>query len=239
MYFYIPLTKTCKHLASHNAEKHKQLLDLFSWRAWRWLNKGRNMSPWQVYYFMVYKIITSCKRLWSHNAVRHKQLLNLFSWRAWRWLNKGRNMSPWQVYYFMVYRRKILWYWLTCWLLRNLKKAVLFGILRRVAQRSIFTFWSRWFDQLPVCHSGNRVRSWNGQSDTCDGRGDTGTSFTPVLGIAVAQWLRCCATNWMVTGSIPAGVIGIFHWHNPADRTMALGSTQPLTEMSTRRISWG
>jgi hypothetical protein len=26
---------------------------------------------------------------------------------------------------------------------------------------------------------------------------------------------------------------------NPSDRTMALGSTQPLTEMSTSRISWG
>jgi hypothetical protein len=26
---------------------------------------------------------------------------------------------------------------------------------------------------------------------------------------------------------------------NPSDRTMALGSTQPLTEMSTRSISWG
>jgi hypothetical protein len=26
---------------------------------------------------------------------------------------------------------------------------------------------------------------------------------------------------------------------NPSHRTMALGSTQPLTEMSTRRISWG
>jgi hypothetical protein len=54
---------------------------------------------------------------------------------------------------------------------------------------------------------------------------------------AVAQWLRYCATNRKVAGSIP--VIGIFHWHNPPDRTMALGSTQPLTEMSTRRISWG
>ena len=40
-------------------------------------------------------------------------------------------------------------------------------------------------------------------------------------------------------GSIPDGVIGIFHWHNPSDRTLALGSTQPLTEMSTRGISWG
>jgi hypothetical protein len=35
-----------------------------------------------------------------------------------------------------------------------------------------------------------------------------------------------------VAGSIPDGVIGIFHSHNPADRTMALGSTQPLTELS-------
>jgi len=56
---------------------------------------------------------------------------------------------------------------------------------------------------------------------------------------AVAQWLRCCATNRKVAGSIPDGVIGIFHWHNPSDRTMALGSTQSLTEMSTRGISWG
>ena len=60
-----------------------------------------------------------------------------------------------------------------------------------------------------------------------------------VAGTAVAQCLRCCATNRKVAGSIPDGVIGIFHWHNPADRTMAMGSTQPLTEMSTRRISWG
>ena len=51
--------------------------------------------------------------------------------------------------------------------------------------------------------------------------------------------LRCCATNRKVAGSIPDGVIGIFHWHNPSDRTMALGSTQTLTEMSTRSFSWG
>ena len=30
-------------------------------------------------------------------------------------------------------------------------------------------------------------------------------------GTAVAQCLRCCATNRKVAGSIPAGVIGIFH----------------------------
>ena len=46
------------------------------------------------------------------------------------------------------------------------------------------------------------------------------------------------ATNRKVPVSIPDGVVGIFNWHNPSDRTMALGSTQPLTEMSTRSISW-
>ena len=56
---------------------------------------------------------------------------------------------------------------------------------------------------------------------------------------AVAQWLRCCATNRKVAGSISDGVTGIFHWHNPSDRIMALGSTRPLTEMSTRSICWG
>jgi hypothetical protein len=40
-------------------------------------------------------------------------------------------------------------------------------------------------------------------------------------------------------GSIPESVIGIFHWHNTSGRTMALGSTEPLKEMSTRNISWG
>ena len=33
------------------------------------------------------------------------------------------------------------------------------------------------------------------------------------------------------------------HWNffidNPSGRTMVLGSTQPLTEISTRNISWG
>jgi hypothetical protein len=32
---------------------------------------------------------------------------------------------------------------------------------------------------------------------------------------------------------------GIILWYNPFGRTMALGPTQPLTEMSTRNISWG
>ena len=59
-------------------------------------------------------------------------------------------------------------------------------------------------------------------------------------GAVVVQWLRYCATNRKVAGyrkvagSITVGVIGIFYWHNPSDRTMALGLNQPLTDMSTR-----
>jgi len=37
---------------------------------------------------------------------------------------------------------------------------------------------------------------------------------------------------------IPDGITGIFHYCNPG-RKIALASTQPLTEMSTRNISWG
>jgi hypothetical protein len=33
--------------------------------------------------------------------------------------------------------------------------------------------------------------------------------------------------------------LGIFYSHNPSGRTIALGSTQALTEMSTRNISSG
>jgi len=53
------------------------------------------------------------------------------------------------------------------------------------------------------------------------------------------SWLRHCATSRKVTGPIPDGVIGIFHWHNPSGRTMALGLTQPLTEMHTKNFLEG
>jgi hypothetical protein len=44
------------------------------------------------------------------------------------------------------------------------------------------------------------------------------------------------ATSRMVAGSIPDEVIEVFNCHNPFNRTMALGSTHPLTEMSTRNL---
>jgi hypothetical protein len=38
---------------------------------------------------------------------------------------------------------------------------------------------------------------------------------------------------------VPMRSMDIFNLPNPSSRTMALGSTQPLTEMSTRNISAG
>jgi hypothetical protein len=46
-----------------------------------------------------------------------------------------------------------------------------------------------------------------------------------------------CTTSRKVAGSISDDAIRIFRWHNPSGRTMALRSTHPLTEMTTRNIS--
>jgi hypothetical protein len=62
--------------------------------------------------------------------------------------------------------------------------------------------------------------------------------YKSVWGTRWRNWLRHCATSREVAFSISDGVIGIFHWHNHSGRTVALCLTQPLTEMSTRNISW-
>ena len=59
------------------------------------------------------------------------------------------------------------------------------------------------------------------------------------LGMRWCSWVRHCATSWKVADSVSDGVIGNFHWYDPLDRTKALGSTQPLTEMSIRNLSLG
>jgi hypothetical protein len=51
-----------------------------------------------------------------------------------------------------------------------------------------------------------------------------------------SQRKRHYATSWKVAGSIPDEVIGFFNLSNPSSHTMVLGSTQPLTEMSTRNL---
>jgi hypothetical protein len=60
--------------------------------------------------------------------------------------------------------------------------------------------------------------------------------YTPGVYLRWPSWFRHCATSRKVTGSIPNGVIVSFL---SSGHTVALRLTQPLTEMSTRYISWG
>ena len=63
--------------------------------------------------------------------------------------------------------------------------------------------------------------------------------YLPVGGTWWRSRLRHRATCRKIEGSNPEDVIAKFHWLNLSGRTMPLGSTQPLTEMSTSGISWG
>jgi hypothetical protein len=51
--------------------------------------------------------------------------------------------------------------------------------------------------------------------------------------------LRHYATSRKFAGSIPDEVTGFFDLPNPSSRTIALGSTQPLTEMSSSNLPGG
>ena len=66
-------------------------------------------------------------------------------------------------------------------------------------------------------------------------------SFSSVAGHA-AGGAVCSGTALQAGRSrvrFPMVSFDFFHWNNPFGRTMARGLTQPLTEMSTRDISWG
>jgi len=90
-----------------------------------------------------------------------------------------------------------------------------------------------------ICHPLAETYGHSGLAET-DDRESCCTFYVYLLtvtwGTRWRSWLRHCATSQKVASSIPDGVTGIFHWHNPSGRTIALGLTQPLTEMSTRNI---
>jgi hypothetical protein len=56
--------------------------------------------------------------------------------------------------------------------------------------------------------------------------------FLVLISVTALQIGRSLVRSQMV-------FLEIFIDINPSDRSMALGSTKTLTEMSTRRISWG
>jgi len=63
--------------------------------------------------------------------------------------------------------------------------------------------------QISVLRTQNRYESHNDVSVN-DGPHIRRWSHN-IMGTAVAQWLRCCATDRKVAGPIPDGVIGIFY----------------------------
>ena len=66
----------------------------------------------------------------------------------------------------------------------------------------------RFPDFMTTAHGGGKGVSLTHRPHLPPGN-SPGTHFC--WGNAVAQWLRCCATNRKVAGSIPDGIIGIFH----------------------------
>jgi hypothetical protein len=63
-------------------------------------------------------------------------------------------------------------------------------------------------------------------------------SFTSMPCEPAANNLILVPSEFQVAGSNP-GEVDFFNLLNPSSRTMGLGSTQPLTEISTRNISGG
>ena len=65
------------------------------------------------------------------------------------------------------------------------------------------------------------------------------TEFIIIKGHTVAQLVQAVRYKPEGRGFVSLLCFGIFHWHNPSGRNMALGSTQPLSEMNIRHISLG
>jgi hypothetical protein len=59
-----------------------------------------------------------------------------------------------------------------------------------------------------------------------------------MIGTRYRSWLRHCATSQKVAGSSPVEV-DFLNLPNPSSRTMGLGSTQLLTEKSSRNLPGG
>jgi hypothetical protein len=123
------------------------------------------------------------------------------------------------------------------------------GTLRRFSRNSEFRDKYFGYPYRPTEFYRNRTRNvesraiflsrWVKNIFHCTDFNETHTCSTALCGYILhgggTRWrsrLRPCATSQKVARSIPDSVNGIFHWQNPS------GRTQPLTEMSTRNISW-
>jgi hypothetical protein len=62
--------------------------------------------------------------------------------------------------------------------------------------------------------------------------------FKSVIGHKHAMTQMVEALLYKSCVRFPDGVFGIIHWYNPSGCTVALGSTQPVRQMTTRDIFW-
>jgi hypothetical protein len=88
-----------------------------------------------------------------------------------------------------------------------------------------FDYWQK---SCKVTHDISRLILWSTVVTIC-------TTYFNVKN----SWLRHYATSRKVAGSFSDEVIGLFNRPNLSSRTMALGSTQPLTEMNTKNLPGG
>jgi hypothetical protein len=80
---------------------------------------------------------------------------------------------------------------------------------------------------------------WNRSVSTKDAVTSVGM-YNEVIGAFNFYYRKAhYATSRKVVGSTPDEVTGFFNWPNPSNRTMALGSTQPLTKINTRNFPGG
>jgi hypothetical protein len=55
----------------------------------------------------------------------------------------------------------------------------------------------------------------------------------------IHNWLRNCATSQRIVDSLSDDITGLFNCFKLPSSSMALGSTQPLTDKSTSYLHWG
>ena len=76
---------------------------------------------------------------------------------------------------------------------------------------SIWGYYTVWFIKWDmVSYNSTRSRCRSHSNWTTTGSRWITAYYISFWGTTVAQWLRCCATNWKVAGSNPAGVSRLF-----------------------------
>jgi hypothetical protein len=144
------------------------------------------------------------------------------------WLNLAHSISKWRHTY---YRDCVH---------QNRTTFVVFNHTHEVKKQQKLSWqrytFSTFYDRNAVPHFRTKEYVLNWHIDTLLMVSTVSLLFVTILPYVILK--HHCATSRKVAGWIADWVIGIIHWFNPFGRSMALDSTEPLTEVSTRSISW-